>query len=413
MMTALFVVAVVGGFYMAWNIGANDVANAFGTSVGSKALTFKQAVFVAAIFEFAGAILVGAHVTGTIRSGLFDPRLLIGRETTLGIGMVAALLGAGIWLQIATHMGYPVSTTHSIVGAIVGFALVVLPFHAIKWGLVGRVVASWVISPIVGAVLGWLIFMVLKALIFNRSNPLVQSRRVAPFLLFTVFFVLCMSFLYKGLKQLHLDFGPLHATMISASVGFVAGLVGWALLKGFNGTAQPYDQRLGGGEELFRHLQIVTACTVAFAHGANDVANAVGPLAAVVSLIKSGEVMSKVPVPVWVLALGGAGIVTGLATFGYRVIRTVGTKITAMNPSRGFSAEFGGAVTVLFASRLGLPVSTTHVIVGSVIGVGLARGVAALDLKVIKEIVVTWVVTVPAAAIVSIACYYVLSLVFL
>ncbi len=413
MLSALFVVAIVGGFYMAWNIGANDVANAFGTSVGSKALTFKQAVVVAAIFEFAGAILVGAHVTGTIRSGLFDPRLLIGREMTLGIGMVAALLGAGIWLQISTHMGYPVSTTHSIVGAIVGFALVVLPVRAIKWGLVGRVVASWIVSPIVGALLGWLIFMVLKMLIFNRSNPLVQSRRVAPFLLFTVFFVLCMSFLYKGLKQLHLDFGPLHAVLISASVGFVAGLVGWALLKGFNGALQPYEQRLGGVEELFRHLQVVTACTVAFAHGANDVANAVGPLAAVVSLIKSGEVMSKVPVPVWVLALGGAGIVTGLATFGYRVIRTVGTKITAMNPSRGFSAEFGGAVTVLFASRLGLPISTTHVIVGAVIGVGFARGVAALDLKVIKEIVVTWVVTVPAAAVVSIACYYVLRLVFL
>ena len=413
MLTALFVVAVGGGFDMAWNIGANDVANAFGTSVGSKALTFKQAVVVAAIFEFAGAILVGAHVTGTIRSGLFDPRLLIGREMTLGIGMVAALLGAGIWLQISTHMGYPVSTTHSIVGAIVGFALVVLPFRAIKWGLVGQVVASWIISPIVGALLGWLIFMTLKGLIFNRANPLVQSRRVAPFLLFAVFFSLCMSFLYKGLKQLHLDFGPFHAILISASAGFVAGLVGWALLKGVNGTAEPYNQRLGGVEELFRHLQIVTACTVAFAHGANDVANAVGPLAAVVSLIKSGEVMSKVPVPVWVLALGGAGIVTGLATFGYRVIRTVGTKITAMNPSRGFSAEFGGAVTVLFASRLGLPVSTTHVIVGSVIGVGLARGVAALDLKVIKEIVLTWVVTVPAAAIVSIACYYILRLVFL
>ncbi|NOZ78267.1 MAG: inorganic phosphate transporter [Acidobacteria bacterium] len=413
MMTALFIVAVVGGFYMAWNIGANDVANAFGTSVGSKALTFRQAVVVAAVFEFAGAILVGSHVTGTIRSGLFDPRLLVGREMTLGIGMVAALLGAGIWLQISTHLGYPVSTTHSIVGAIVGFALVVLPFHAIKWGLVGRVVASWIVSPIVGALLGWLIFMLLKGLIFNRADPLVQSRRAAPFLLFSVFFILCMSFLYKGLKQLHLDFGPFHAILISSAVGFVAGLVGWALLKGTNGTAAPYGERLDAVEELFRHLQIVTACTVAFAHGANDVANAVGPLAAVVALVKSGQVMSKVPVPVWVLALGGAGIVTGLATFGYRVIRTVGTKITAMNPSRGFSAEFGGAVTVLFASRLGLPISTTHVIVGAVIGVGLARGVVALDLKVIKEIVVTWVVTVPAAAIVSIACYYILRLVFL
>jgi Phosphate/sulphate permeases len=412
MMTAILVVAVVGGFYMAWNIGANDVANAFGTSVGSRALTFKQAVLVAAVFEFAGAILVGAHVTGTIRSGLFDPALLAGRESLLAVGMIAALLGAGIWLQISTYFGYPVSTTHSIVGAILGFALVVLPFRAIKWGLVGKVVASWIVSPIVGALLGWLIFLLLKALIFNRSNPLVRSRQVAPYLLFSVFFVLCMSFLYKGLKQLHLDFSPLHAIVISAAAGFVAGLVGWALLKG-NGSAAPYQARLGGVEELFRHLQIVTACTVAFAHGANDVANAVGPLAAVVAVIKSGQALGKVPVPVWVLALGGAGIVTGLATFGYRVIRTVGSKITEMNPSRGFSAEFGGAMTVLVASRLGLPVSTTHVIVGSVIGVGLARGIAALDLKVIKEIVFTWVVTVPAAAVVSVGCFYLLRLVLL
>jgi len=410
MMPALFIVAIVGGFYMAWNIGANDVANAFGTSVGSRALSFRQAVLVAAVFEFLGAVLVGAHVTGTIRSGLFDPTILAGRESVLGIGMIAALLGAGIWLQIATYFGYPVSTTHSIVGAIVGFALVVLPFRAIKWSVVGRVVASWVISPAVGALLGWLIFMLLKALIFNRENPLVRSRQVAPFLLFSVFFILCLSFLYKGLKQLHLDFAPIHAVVISAAVGFVAGLVGWALLKG-NTAGEPYSTRLSAVEDLFRQLQVITACTVAFAHGSNDVANAVGPLAAVVSLTKSGEILLKVPVPLWVLILGGAGIVAGLATFGYRVIRTVGTKITEMNPSRGFSAEFGGAVTVLVASRMGLPVSTTHVIVGSVIGVGLARGMAALDLNVVREIIVTWVVTVPAAAVISVGCFFILRFV--
>jgi len=409
-MPALFIVAIVGGFYMAWNIGANDVANAFGTSVGSRALSFRQAVLVAAVFEFLGAVLVGAHVTGTIRSGLFDPTILAGRESVLGIGMIAALLGAGIWLQIATYFGYPVSTTHSIVGAIVGFALVVLPFRAIKWSVVGRVVASWVISPAVGALLGWLIFMLLKALIFNRENPLVRSRQVAPFLLFSVFFILCLSFLYKGLKQLHLDFAPIHAVVISAAVGFVAGLVGWALLKG-NTAGEPYSTRLSAVEDLFRQLQVITACTVAFAHGSNDVANAVGPLAAVVSLTKSGEILLKVPVPLWVLILGGAAIVAGLATFGYRVIRTVGTKITEMNPSRGFSAEFGGAVTVLVASRMGLPVSTTHVIVGSVIGVGLARGMAALDLNVVREIIVTWVVTVPAAAVISVGCFFILRFV--
>lgn len=408
--TFLLVVAIAAGFYMAWNIGANDVANAFGTSVGSKALTFRQAVVVAAVFEFLGAVLVGAHVTGTIRSGLFDPTLLVGREHTLALGMLAALIGAGVWLQIATHMGYPVSTTHSIVGAIVGFALVVLPSHAIKWHKIWTVVASWVISPVVGAVLGWAIFLTLKKLIFNRPDPLARSRKVAPFLLFAVFFVLCLSFLYKGLKQLHLNFSPLHAVMIAAGVGFVAWLVGWALIRG-NAMSVPYAKSLGQVEELFRHLQVITACTVAFAHGANDVANAVGPMAAVVSIIRSGAILPSVEVPVWVLAMGGAGIVVGLATFGYRVIETVGRKITEMNPSRGFSAEFGGAVTVLFASRLGLPVSTTHVIVGSVIGVGFARGMAALDLKVIREIAITWIVTVPAAGVVTVACFYLLRVV--
>ena len=405
--TFLLVVAIAAGFYMAWNIGANDVANAFGTSVGSKALTFRQAVVVAAVFEFLGAVLVGAHVTGTIRSGLFDPTLLVGREHTLALGMLAALIGAGVWLQIATHLGYPVSTTHSIVGAIVGFALVVLPSHAINWNKVWTVVASWVVSPIVGAILGWAIFLTLKKLIFNRPDPLARSRRVAPYLLFSVFFVLCLSFLYKGLKQLHLDFSPVHAVMIAAGVGFVAWLVGWALIRG-NALNVPYAKSLGQVEELFRHLQVITACTVAFAHGANDVANAVGPMAAVVSIIRSGAILPSVEVPVWILALGGAGIVVGLATFGYRVIETVGRKITEMNPSRGFSAEFGGAVTVLFASRLGLPVSTTHVIVGSVIGVGFARGMAALDLKVVREIAITWIVTVPAAGVVTVACFYLL-----
>ncbi len=406
----LLVVAIAAGFYMAWNIGANDVANAFGTSVGSRALTFRQAVVVAAVFEFLGAVLVGAHVTGTIRSGLFDPTLLAGREHTLALGMLAALIGAGIWLQIATHMGYPVSTTHSIVGAIVGFALVVLPSDAINWGQVAKVVASWIVSPVVGALLGWAIFLVLKKLIFNRPDPLARSRKVAPFLLFSVFFVLCLSFLYKGLKQLHLDFSPLHAVMIAAAVGFVAWLVGWALIRG-NARDMPYSKNLGQVEELFRHLQIITACTVAFAHGANDVANAVGPMAAVVSIIQSGAILPSVEVPLWILALGGVGIVIGLATFGYRVIETVGKKITEMNPSRGFSAEFGGAVTVLFASRLGLPVSTTHVIVGAVIGVGFARGMAALDLRVIREIAITWIVTVPAAGVVTVLCFYLLRVV--
>jgi inorganic phosphate transporter, PiT family len=406
----LLVVAIAAGFYMAWNIGANDVANAFGTSVGSRALTFRQAVVVAAVFEFLGAVLVGAHVTGTIRSGLFDPTLLAGREHTLALGMLAALIGAGIWLQIATHMGYPVSTTHSIVGAIVGFALVVLPSDAINWGQVAKVVASWIVSPVVGALLGWAIFLVLKKLIFNRPDPLARSRKVAPFLLFSVFFVLCLSFLYKGLKQLHLDFSPLHAVMIAAAAGFVAWLVGWALIRG-NARDMPYSKNLGQVEELFRHLQIITACTVAFAHGANDVANAVGPMAAVVSIIQSGAILPSVEVPLWILALGGVGIVVGLATFGYRVIETVGKKITEMNPSRGFSAEFGGAVTVLFASRLGLPVSTTHVIVGAVIGVGFARGMAALDLRVIREIAITWIVTVPAAGVVTVLCFYLLRVV--
>ncbi len=413
MTTALLAVALAAGAYMAWNIGANDVANAFGTSVGSKALSFRQAVVVAAIFEFGGAVLVGAHVTGTIRSGLFDPGLLQGREMVLALGMLSALIGAGVWLQIATHFGYPVSTTHSIVGAILGFAVVSLPVDAINWGKVLKVVASWVVSPVVGGILGWIIFVFLKRAIFNHPDPLVRSRRLAPYLIFGVFFVLSLSFLYKGLKQLHLNFPPLQAIGLASGVGLIGGLVGWALLHNGKPAAGSYTDRLGGVEELFRHLQVITACTVAFAHGANDVANAVGPLAAVVSVLREGVIRPHVEVPIWILTLGGAGIVIGLATFGYRVIETVGKRITEMSPSRGFSAEFGGAVTVLAASRLGLPVSTTHVIVGSVIGVGFARGLAALDLRVVREIIVTWVVTLPAAAAVSLACFFLLKAVLL
>ncbi len=412
MTTLLLVMAIGAGAYMAWNIGANDVANAFGTSVGSKALTFRQAVVVAAVFEFAGAVLVGAHVTGTIRSGLFDPSLLAGRELELALGMLSALLGAGVWLQIATHLGYPVSTTHSIVGAILGFAPFAISWRAIEWAKVGKIVASWVVSPIVGGLLGWLIFQLLKTTIFNHADPLERTRRTAPYLLFSVFFVLSLSFLYKGLKQLRLDFQPLQAIGLSSGIGFVAALVGWVLLR--NGRpASEVGEQLRATEGLFRHLQIVTACVVAFAHGANDVANAVGPMAAVVGVIRQGTVVPRVEVPVWVLALGGAGIVVGLATFGYRVIETVGRKITEMSPSRGFAAEFGGAATVLLASRMGLPISTTHTIVGAVIGVGFARGIAALDLRVVREIVITWVVTLPAAGLVSAVLFVLLRAVLL
>ena len=431
--------ALVFGFYMAWNIGANDVANAMGTSVGSGALTLKQAVVVAGILEFAGAFLLGSHVANTVRKGIVNPEIFMGDPIVFVLGMLAALLAAGAWLQIASYCGWPVSTTHSIVGAVIGFGALVGGVQAVNWGKVVSIAASWVVSPLISATLSFFIFMLLRKKIFRSVTPVSEAKRLTPVLVFFVFAILALVMVFKGLKNLHLHLSFLHALLVATAIGCVGALLSavWVsrlkltdnsanlnngrALANINTlqTARTRDdvglkeKNYQGVEKIFVYLQILSACFIAFAHGANDVANAIGPLAAVVSVIKTGVVGLKATVPLWALVIGGIGIVIGLATWGWRVIETIGKKITELTPTRGFSATFAAAVTVVVASRLGLPISTTHSLVGAVMGVGLAGGIEALNLNAIRDIVLSWVITIPASAVLTIGFYYFLTLFFL
>jgi len=405
--TLILGLAALLGFYMAANIGANDLANAMGTSVGSGALTMKQAVLAAMVFDLAGAVLAGGHVTDTIRKGMIDPSLLADSPERLMLGMFAALLAAGIWVQTASHLGLPVSTTHSIVGAVVGFGIVAVGFRAISWGTVGAIALSWVISPLAGAIIGGAIYYLIYRLIMSSDVPYRAAQRYAPWLLCLVSGVIILSVIFKGLKNLHLDLTFGNALLVAIPLSLMAGFGGRALLSRLGGEGCRW---IRGNEEekvecVFGYLQIMTACYVAFAHGANDVANAVGPLAAIYSVVQTKTVAMHVDVPVWMLGFGGAAVSLGLFLFGARVMETIGKKITEITPVRGFSAEFGAATTILLCSRLGLPVSTTHVLVGSVIGIGFMRGMGFLDLRVIRNIASSWLVTLPFTIVLSMILY--------
>jgi len=395
----VFLLGVIAiGLYMAWNIGANDVANAMGTSVGSKSLTFRQAVVLAAIFEFAGAVLVGTHVSETVRKGIVDPMHFVDNPQLLVVGMFAALLASALWLNVATFFGQPVSTTHSIVGSICGMGIIA--GGAVKWHMLGNIMASWLISPVASGVMAFLMFRFITRRIFAVAEPGRAVEKHAPYFVVLVAFILTLSLIYKGLKNLHL-YCPLHtAIIIAVAISAVAGGVAYLLFKRIaNHTPKPIlEDELAYVASHFKYLQIVTACYVAFAHGANDVANAVGPVAAVTEVYRTGEVTMEVAVPMWILLMGGVGIVFGLATFGRRVMETIGKRITEITPSRGFSAEISAATAVLVCSKCGLPVSTTHALVGAVIGVGLARGIAGLRIKTVRQILTSWIVTVPITA---------------
>ncbi len=393
--------------YMAWAIGANDVANAMGTSVGSGALTIRRAVIVAAVLEFSGALFVGGHVTDTVRKGMLDMQLVQADPQLLLYGMLGSLAAAATLLAVATSYGLPISTTHAIVGAIVGFGAVALGVDAVNWGKVAQIVASWVTSPLIGAVLSFLTFNLVRYLILDRDQPFEAARRVGPFFFFFVTFVIGLVTLFKGLKNLNLDFDLPEAFGLSCVIGIAGGCLGSLVIRRVKRASDGLaDTRFGGVERIFVVLQIMTACAVAFAHGSNDVANSIGPLAAVSAVVREADLSQKAPVEIWMLVIGGIGIVFGLATWGYRVMETVGRKITELTPSRGFSAELAAALTIVLASRLGIPVSTTHILVGSVLGVGIARGIGALDLRVVGRIMVSWVATLPIAAVLSIFFFY-------
>ena len=491
----LIVLALLFGFYMAWNIGANDVANAMGTSVGSGALTLKGAVILAAIMEFAGAFIVGPHVSETVRKGIVDLDILRGMDQgalLLVLGMLAALLAAGVWLQLASYWGWPVSATHSIVGAIVGFGVVVGGIEAVKWVKVGTIAMSWVISPTVSGVIAFVIFRFILAGIFYKPNPVAAAKKATPYIVFAVLVAMMLVLAFKGLQpfwkypfwegvfgfkfQSHLDTVPLTLSLAAAGlIGIVGSCVSYRLVRnieeepGQTKTSENlyvqralskaimhlrrirntttgevrddadrvlqdtqkllHDARVSTRsrgvsgyhqvERIFIFLQIISAGFVAFAHGANDVANAIGPLSAIMEVVDTTKEAMFWVVPdiqshvsVWLLLLGAIGIVMGLATWGWRVIQTIGKRITELTPSRGFCAEFAAALTILIASVYSLPISTTHTLVGAVLGVGLARGVGALNLTTVRDIVISWVITLPAGAGLAILFFYGLKAVF-
>ena len=399
--------AAAFGIFMAWGIGANDVANAMATSVGSKALTIRQAILVAAVFEFLGAVLAGGEVTSTIRQGIVDVEHFTDKVELLVYGMLASLLAAGTWLLIASRKGWPVSTTHSIVGAIVGFAAVGIGVEAVQWPKVGTIVMSWVISPLTAGIIAFLIFASVQRLILRQEDPLAKAKRYVPFYIFFAAFTVTLVTILKGLTHVGLNVSTGTSYLIATAIAASIAIVGAIAIRRIQPVRKlDKKQHFYTVERVFGVLMIVTACSMAFAHGSNDVANAIGPVAAVIAAAQSGVVGSKAALPIWVLVLGGVGIVIGLATFGRHVIATVGEKITQLTPSRGFAAELAAATTIVIASGTGLPISTTHTLVGAVLGVGMARGIEAIDLRVVGRIFASWLITVPAGALLSIVFFY-------
>ena len=412
----LLIMACFFGFFMAWGVGANDVANAMGTSVGARAITIKQAIIIAMVFEFTGAWLAGGEVTSTIRSSIIDieaagfddrPELLI-------FGMLSSLLAAGIWLVVASKYGWPVSTTHSIIGAIVGFAVVGISADSVMWGQVLEIVASWIVSPVFSGTIAFILFLSVEKLVLSREDPLKYAKKFVPYYMFLVGFVIAMVTLVKGLSHVGLEVTFSQSAFLALAFALLTAIIGIFFLRRLRlpDSDQPTAQ-MQSVERVFGVLMIFTACSMAFAHGSNDVANAIGPLAAINSVIaNNGEFEAESALPVWILLLGGFGIVTGLAMWGHRVIRTIGKNITELTPSRGFAAEIAAATTVVIASGTGIPVSTTHTLVGAVLGVGLARGMSALNFSVVGRIFLSWIVTLPAGAILSIVFFFIFKGIF-
>jgi PiT family inorganic phosphate transporter len=406
---AIIVAAIGVSFYTCFMGGANDFANSFGTSIGSGAITLKQAVLIATASNIVGATLAGGHVTDTIRKGIISPESFAGDPRALLYGLLAALCGAGLFLQLATRFGLPVSTTHATVGGVVGFGVLYAGLDSVSWGKMTQVVLSWFTSPVAGGIIGYTTFRIIQSKVLNARDPIEASKRVLPWFVGIVTSIIILSLLYKGLKNVHflraLHGLPFWAVFLASLPPAVAAafMVRRRLLRPVSGGN---PDPLAAVEGRFRYLQILTAAYVSFAHGANDVANGVGPLAGIWAIFRTGTVTQKAPVPMWILFMGGVGIVLGLAVFGRRVIETIGKKITHITPSRGFAAEFAAATTVLILTKKGMPVSTTHTLVGSVIGVGFARGIAALDLRVVRNIFASWIVTLPATIVLSMIFFF-------
>ena len=412
-MSTEFLILILGfvfGFYMAWNIGANDVANSMASAVGAKAITIRQAVFIAGILNIVGATFIGSHVTNTIRKGIISTDAISDPQIAL-VGALAALLAAALWISFATWRSLPVSTTHAIVGAMIGFGIMAGGFSMINYAKLGAVIMSWVISPVFSLVIGFIMFKIIIRVILSRDAAFERSIRYAPYFVGAAVFVVALSFVFETPLGITLKLSVAVALVMALILAVLCGLLAKVLLQKFVRTKDD-DEEGSGAESVFRRIQIGTSCYVALAQGANDVANAIGPLAVIYFIVKTGSIGAKVPVPVFLLLFGGVGIALGIGMAGRRVMTTIGTKITTLTNTRGFSVDFAAATTVLLASKLGLPVSTTHAAVGGVMGVGLARGFEAVNFRIIFQIMIYWVLTVPAAAVTSMILFKIIRIVY-
>lgn len=409
----ILIITALAGLLMAFGIGANDVANAMGTSVGSGTITARQAIYIAVVFEFAGAYLAGGEVTSTIKGGIIDPHMFAEIPDTLVLGMMASLFAAGIWLLVASRRGWPVSTTHSIIGAIIGFGCITIGPSSVDWSNLRGIIGSWFITPVISGVIAYIIFVSTQRVIFRTEDPLINAKKYGPYYMGITVFVLTLVTVKKGLKHIGLHLDNLQTTLISACLAVIAIYFCIRYFRSESFNKRTKGNQFGAVEKVFSILMLLTACSMAFAHGSNDVANAIGPLSAVAAIISDPyNIDASSKIAWWILPLGGLGIVLGLSFMGYKVMGTIGSGITDLTPSRGFSAEFATAITVVVASGTGLPISTTQTLVGAVLGVGLARGIAALNLKIIRNIITSWVITLPAGMLISIIVYYILVGIF-
>ena len=406
--TTLLIIGGAGaiGFYMAWGIGANDVANSMSTAVGAKAITHRQAVIIAGVLVFLGAVLVGPNVTETIKSGIVKVDVI--PANLLILGFISALLAAAIWATLSTWKEMPISTTHSIIGALMGFGIVAGGVSSVNWTKIGLVASSWVLSPVFGCILAFIVFKIIVRLIFAKEEPVKSAKIVGPVIIGATGFLITSSFLLKTPLSKSLELSIFTSLGISLLVSIIVGIIGIFLLRKIQAQR---EEDYSTVENIFRKLQVVTSCYVAFSIGANDVANAIGPVAGILPLAETGQLSLNASIPPQLLALGGIGIAVGAMTWGRKVMKTVGSRITNLTNTRGFSVDFGAATTVLVASKLTLPVSTSHTVVGAVIGVGLARGLEAVDLSVIKKIVISWVLTLPIAAVTCIGIFLFLRMI--
>lgn len=401
------IVALVLCFLMTWGVGANDLANVMSTTMGSKAITARQAIIVAVVFEFAGAFLGGSGVTETMRDGIIDTSQLTNQPLILIEGMLSILLACTVWMNLASFLGVPVSITNALVGSMVGFGSLVLGTDAVHWEQVYRIGISWIISPFSAAIAGYLLFITIQQAIFIKPDPLEKARLYIPIYLFLIGSVLSFITVFKGLNHfdIHLNFTQnLIVTLVTSIVITVIGMVVIKRIPELPNIRR--HQRFEQVEKYFAVLMAMTACAMVFAHGSNDVGLAVGPLSVVYSLVSNpDQLLAGDNYPAWIVLMGTLGVITGFIMYGRRVIETVGSSITALTPSRAFAATFAAATTVVIATSLGIPVSATQTLVGAVLGVGLARGIAALNLIVIRNIFMSWVLTLPAACMLTILSY--------